>query len=142
MLFFLDPAGAAPTTVAFAVVSQWFDKREGLATGCVALGAPVGGIFFSLVLQLLFDKLPWTTAILTLSAILFSFMLVGNVLVKTSPTQQAAAVEWDFAVVRDMLRSPKFYLVAYAIFGEFLHCLALLALFLFFLSFLVRNLVF
>jgi hypothetical protein len=60
---------AAPTTVAFSVVSQWFRVREGIATGCVTLGTAVGGIFFSLVLQALFQHFDWQVAILILSGV-------------------------------------------------------------------------
>lgn len=66
-----------PTTIAFAVAGQWFDKQKGIAMGCVTLGAPLGGIFFTLVLQTLFDKYPWQTAALVLVAVLATFLLLG-----------------------------------------------------------------
>lgn len=45
-----------PTTLVFAIVSQWFKAREGLAVGCVTIGAGVGGIFFSLILKVLLEQ--------------------------------------------------------------------------------------
>ncbi|KAM7190293.1 putative transporter [Naviculisporaceae sp. PSN 640] len=77
-------SGAPPATVAFAVVSQWFRVNEGLAIGCVTLGAAVGGILFSMILQALFDKLSWEWAILVLSGIILAFMALGNALVETN----------------------------------------------------------
>ncbi|KAK3695032.1 major facilitator superfamily domain-containing protein [Podospora appendiculata] len=122
-------AAAGPTTVAFSVVSQWFDVREGLAVGCVTVGAAAGGIFFSLVLQALFDHLAWQPAILALSGIILTFMTLANLLVETnrapSPPQRASAdataaaayQDWNLDVVTAMLRSAKFWLVCYAIFA-------------------------
>src|SRR5438105_11396676 len=46
----LHTVPATPTTIAFSIVNQWFSSKEGIATGCVTLGAAVGGIFFSLTL--------------------------------------------------------------------------------------------
>ena len=62
---------------ALSVVGQWFDRKKDLATGCVTLGAPLGGIFFSLVLQILFDSYPWKMAALVLAAIMAVFLLLG-----------------------------------------------------------------
>lgn len=109
---------AIPTTIAFGVVSQWFTTRQGIATGCVTLGAPLGGIFFSLVLQALFDRLSWRTAILVLSGMMAGLMLLGNLLVRTNVAHQTASVDSEPAKVSHMLRSPKFWLVSYAVFGE------------------------
>jgi MFS family permease len=119
---------AAPTTVAFSVVSQWFDARKGIATGCVTLGAPLGGIFFSLVLQTLFGRYPWRTAALVLVGIMAGLLVVGNLLVETNvllpPAERQTASEDDpserpaEATISNMLRSPKFWLVSYALFGK------------------------
>ncbi|KAK0656145.1 major facilitator superfamily domain-containing protein, partial [Cercophora newfieldiana] len=116
-------ASAPPTTIAFSVVSQWFNEMEGIATGCVTLGAAVGGIVFSLLLQKLFDSFPWQTAMLALSAVLSGLMLLGNLLTETnlitesSPGEEGS--EWYHSVLLGLLRSSKFWLVTYAIFGEF-----------------------
>lgn len=124
-----DPARIAiPTTIAFGVVSQWFDARRGLATGCVTLGAPLGGIFFSLVLQRLFGRYSWKTAGLILAGIMTTLLIVGNLLVETNlpPRKKAASDRGDgsegrAAEVSRMLKSPKFWFVSYALFGKFLH---------------------
>jgi hypothetical protein len=121
---------AAPTTIAFSVVSQWFDARKGTATGCVTLGAPLGGIFFSLVLQTLFGRYPWRTAALVLVGIMAGLLVVGNLLVETNvllppPAGRQTASEDDpserrpaEATISNMLRSAKFWLVSYALFGK------------------------
>jgi len=109
---------AAPTTIAFSVVSQWFRVREGIATGCVTLGAAVGGIFFSLVLQALFQDFDWQVAILILSGVQCGLMALGNVLVRTNLKQRQPVKSWDLGGVRRLSRSPKFWFITYAIFGE------------------------
>jgi nitrate/nitrite transporter NarK len=122
---------AVPTTIALSVVGQWFDKKKDLATGCVTLGAPLGGIFFSLVLQILFDRYPWKTAALVLAAIMAVFLLLGFLLVETNPPVPASILVQEVGKdvsgsgpetlrqeISHMLRSPKFWLLSYALFGE------------------------
>ncbi|KAH6854502.1 major facilitator superfamily domain-containing protein [Chaetomium sp. MPI-CAGE-AT-0009] len=121
-------AAATPTTIALTVVGQWFDRRKGIATGCVTLGAPLGGIFFSLVLQILFERYTWKTAALVLSAIMAAFLLLGILLVETNPPAPAPVPgvskgnsDSDAEPLRKeishMLRSPKFWLICYALFA-------------------------
>lgn len=128
----LSLSPAPPATVAFAVVSQWFRVNEGVATGCVTLGAAVGGILFSMILQALLDKLSWDWAILVLSGIILGFMVLGNALVETNlplhedghrghapplPNHEQEKRNRVQAISK-MLRSTKFWLVSLAIFGQ------------------------
>ncbi|KAK4218773.1 putative transporter [Rhypophila decipiens] len=123
-------SAAPPATVAFAVVSQWFKVKEGIATGCVTLGAAVGGILFSMVLQILFDKLPWKWAIIALSGIILGFMTLGNVLVETnmslhggrrdhSPPSSNHEEEKpnEELIISVMLKSMRFWFVSISIFA-------------------------
>lgn len=111
---------AIPSTIAFSVVSQWFRDRAGIATGLVTLGAALGGIFFSLVLQALFANLQWKAASLVLTAILACSLLLGNLLVETNAVEHTAHEDErrEGPKLSGMLRSPKFWLASYAIFGE------------------------
>lgn len=114
---------AISTTIAFSVVGQWFQERKGLATGCVTLGAPLGGIFFSLVLQALFDVFPWRTVALVLAGVMAAFLLLGNLAVETNVAQQTgesgdADASSTTKVPSMLLRCPKFWLISYAVFGE------------------------
>ena len=103
------------------MVSQWFKVREGLATGCVTVGSAIGGIFFSLVLQELFIDYEWRTGVLILAGIIMAFMTIGNLLVERNESQQTAAETdgggWDFTALREMSKSPKFWLICVSIFG-------------------------
>ncbi|AEO65355.1 uncharacterized protein THITE_2112263 [Thermothielavioides terrestris NRRL 8126] len=105
-----------PTTIAFSVVGQWFEARKGIATGCVTLGAPLGGIFFSLLLQVLFDRFPWKTAALVLAATMACLLSLGSLLVETNLPVQPANEDSEPAL-SSVLRSPKFWLVSYAVFA-------------------------
>lgn len=124
---------ATITTVAFAVVSHWFKEKAGLATGCVTVSAALGGMFFSLVLQSLFDRLQWRDAALILTLILAVFVTLGNLLVEInlppqSKTQgeQRTAGETEISrkacgtwqSILGIIQNPKFWLITYAIFGE------------------------
>lgn len=114
---------ATPTTIAFSVVSQWFRTRTGIATGCVTLGAPLGGILFSLTLQTLFDRLPWRAAALVLAGLMAGFLLLGCLLVETNvriPEQTASEDDSGSESVKvpGILASRQFWLISYAIFGE------------------------
>ncbi|KAK1829870.1 putative transporter [Podospora conica] len=112
---------AVPTTLAFAIVSQWFKAHEGLAVGCVTMGAAVGGIFFSLILQVLFERFEWKAAVLILTGVQAGFFLFGNLLVETNLSRcppLRGDDGWDLVEVRRMSRSPRFWLVSYLVFGE------------------------
>ncbi|KAK3936077.1 major facilitator superfamily domain-containing protein [Diplogelasinospora grovesii] len=110
-------SAAILSTIAFTVIPQWFKAHEGLATGCVTLGSAVGGIFFSLVLQALFNKLVWSTASLVLAGINSGFLILGCMLVETNLPERTAA-NGELGRVLDMSRSLKFWLVVYVIFAS------------------------
>lgn len=110
-----------PAVVAFGVVDHWFREHHAFAIGFVTLGAPVGGIFFSVVLQVLFEKLDWKDAMVALSCILVGFLLIGNMLVEAKESKNSDASlrrslwsgcssGWTF------LRSRKFFLFTYSVF--------------------------
>ncbi|KAL2018892.1 hypothetical protein VTK56DRAFT_317 [Thermocarpiscus australiensis] len=110
-------SAAIPTTIAFNLASQWFESRKGIATGCVTLGAPLGGIFFSQVLRALFDRFPWKTAALVLAATMAGFVLLGALLVETNTPPQTANEDYKPTKISRVLQSPNFWLVSYTIFA-------------------------
>lgn len=77
-------------------------------------------MFFSLVLQELFNKYEWRTGVLILTGIIMAFMTIGNLLVERNDSQLTGAETegvWDFTALREMSKSPKFWLICVSIFG-------------------------
>ncbi|KAK4173051.1 putative transporter [Triangularia setosa] len=125
-------SSATITTVAFAVLSHWFKKKAGLATGCVTVSAALGGIFFSVALQGLFGRLQWRDAALILTLVLAVFVTLGNLLVETNlpprhttQGEERAAGETEssrtacgtWQSILEIVKTPKFWLVTYAVFA-------------------------
>ncbi|KAK3996133.1 putative transporter [Cladorrhinum sp. PSN332] len=114
-------AAAIPSTIAFSICNQWFKLKAGLATGCVTVGTALGGIFFSLVLQALFDRFTWRIAALVLAGILAGFLLLGYFLMETNlpqTTSEAGEGCQKTATLWDVAKSPSFWLIAYPIFAN------------------------
>lgn len=77
----------------------------------------MGGIFFSLVLKILFERFEWTPAVLILTGIQAGFFLFGNLLVETNLSRRPLQGDgWDLVEARRMSRLPKFWLVSYLVF--------------------------
>ncbi|KAK1757689.1 putative transporter [Echria macrotheca] len=110
-------SAATPTTIAFSIVNQWFRSKEGIATGCVTLGAAVGGIFFSLTLQALFDVFSWRDAVLVVSGIIALLLLLGNFLVETNLPRGPTMAVPDLRKVQQLFRCSRFWLASYAVFA-------------------------
>ncbi|CAG8979407.1 hypothetical protein HYALB_00010498 [Hymenoscyphus albidus] len=62
-------SGACLTTTALAVVSHWFERKRGTASGCAFVGSSVGGILFPLVLKATLERYGWKTATRVVAAI-------------------------------------------------------------------------
>lgn len=85
-LFYLRYAAFAvfatgTTALAFsALISRWFDRRRGMALGIALAGLGVGGVFWSLGTQYLFDLVGWRDAFAYLAAgialVVLPFMLL------------------------------------------------------------------
>lgn len=85
-LFYLRYAAFAvfatgTTALAFsALISRWFDRQRGMALGIALAGLGVGGVFWSLGTQYLFDLVGWRDAFAYLAAgiafLVLPFMLL------------------------------------------------------------------
>ncbi|CAG8950991.1 hypothetical protein HYFRA_00006388 [Hymenoscyphus fraxineus] len=75
-------SGACLTTTALAVVSHWFERKRGTASGCAFVGSSIGGILFPLVLKATLERYGWKTATRVVAAIVGGLMAVGNVCIK------------------------------------------------------------
>ncbi|KAK9786116.1 hypothetical protein SCARD494_11424 [Seiridium cardinale] len=111
-----------PGVVAFGVVDQWFKDGHSFAIGFVTLGAPIGGILFSVVLQVLFDRFEWRVAMVLLSSIIAGFLVIGLLFVELKPIEKpvvtATQIDTNLTSISGwtFLRSRKFYLFTYTVF--------------------------
>ncbi|KFZ00662.1 hypothetical protein V501_10572 [Pseudogymnoascus sp. VKM F-4519 (FW-2642)] len=71
-------SSAALITVSQGVISHWFKKRRGQASGLAMLGSALGGITFPLILKPLLDKSSWPMAMRTLGLIVLLCLVAGN----------------------------------------------------------------
>ncbi|KAL5347385.1 hypothetical protein ACLOAV_007697 [Pseudogymnoascus australis] len=71
-------SSAALITVSQGVISHWFKKRRGQASGLAMLGSALGGIMFPLILKPLFEKSSWAWAMRILGSIVFLCLIPGN----------------------------------------------------------------
>lgn len=70
------------TTTALAVVSHWFERKRGMATGIAFVGSSVGGIGFPLILKLAFGHLTWAWSIRLVALIVLVLMLMANMCIR------------------------------------------------------------
>ncbi|KFY53706.1 hypothetical protein V496_07394 [Pseudogymnoascus sp. VKM F-4515 (FW-2607)] len=71
-------SSAALITVSQGVISHWFKKRRGQASGLAMLGSALGGVMFPLILKPLFEKSSWAWAMRILGSIVFLCLIPGN----------------------------------------------------------------
>ncbi|OQD99580.1 hypothetical protein PENSOL_c006G06856 [Penicillium solitum] len=76
-------SSALVSTPCLAVISHWFNRRRGTATGIAMAGSSLGGIIFPIILRPALDNLGWTWALRILGFIFFFFLAIGNMCIKS-----------------------------------------------------------
>lgn len=114
-------SSAALITVSQGVISHWFKKRRGQASGLAMLGSALGGITFPLILKPLLEKSTWPLAMRIVGLIVLLCLVAGNLFCRSRllATSTSAVVN-----VRCYLDSTFNWLTIGA-FGEFdniVHC--------------------
>ncbi|KFY41541.1 hypothetical protein V495_04897 [Pseudogymnoascus sp. VKM F-4514 (FW-929)] len=71
-------SSAALITVSQGVISHWFKKRRGQASGVAMLGSALGGTMFPLILIPLLEKSSWAWAMRVLGLIVLLCLIAGN----------------------------------------------------------------
>jgi len=123
-------AGQVPTMV---VTTRWFNRRRGIAIGIVLTSTSVGGALFPLVVRQVMINGDWRMAIFVLMAICGMMMLLPLIfLIRNRPEDvglkqtEADPVEIDDVragqlkdgpTLKQALRQPEFYLIAFATSG-------------------------
>ncbi len=78
------------------VISRWFDRNRGLALGIALAGFCLGGVFWSLVAQALFDRFGWREAYLYMAAIItFITLPIMFVTMRNTPESMGTTVDCD-----------------------------------------------
>jgi MFS family permease len=105
---FLIPSVGLPGT--------WFNKRRGLAVGCVTMGSSTAGIVYPVLLHKLIVEVGFPWAVRTLGLVALVTLIVPNVVLRQRlpPRQRGSFVEYQ------ALREPVFALYAVGIFLTFL----------------------
>ncbi|CUA71471.1 putative transporter MCH2 [Saccharomyces cerevisiae S288c] [Rhizoctonia solani] len=74
----------------FALPSQWFKRRRGLATGIVIAGAALGGAVSSLIVQAMLLRMSLHMTLLIYSFVQGGILLAGCLLIKARPPASAS----------------------------------------------------
>jgi len=129
-------AAYVPVTV---VITNWFDRRRGLALGIALAGEFVGIMVMAPVLTRTISTLNWRAGYLTIAALMFIVLLpLALVIVRTRPSAAQALAHGHSSFddqpgmeVREALRSRSFWMIAIAqvcwgcsITGLFIHLAA------------------
>lgn len=119
-------SSAIITTVSIAVLSHWFYRRRGLASGICMAGSSTGGAIIPLMLRSLFEEYGWTWSIRIVAFMALGCYALGVCLVKERlPTKDTTKAVIDFRA----FASPRLCFLAVAVFSfEFIifGCAALL----------------
>ncbi|KAJ6121569.1 hypothetical protein N7512_004034 [Penicillium capsulatum] len=75
-------SGALVTFPSLVVLSHWFNRRRGMATGIAMVGASLGGIIFPLILRATIESLGWGWALRILGFIVLGLLSLGNICIK------------------------------------------------------------
>ena len=76
-------SSALVSTPAMAILSHWFCRRRGTATGIAMAGSSFGGITFPLILRKTLEKVGWGWALRILGLIFFVLLVIGNICVRS-----------------------------------------------------------
>ncbi|CAI7612962.1 unnamed protein product [Penicillium pancosmium] len=119
-------SSAIITTVSIAVLSHWFYRNRGLASGICMAGSSTGGALIPLMLRFLLKQHGWLWSIRIVAFIALGCYMIGVLLVKERlPTKNTTKSTIDFKA----FASPRLCFLAVAVFSfEFIifGCAALL----------------
>jgi len=86
--------GNGPTwTISMALATRWFTDRRGLALGIVGCGVGIGSVLMSPIAAYLISGYGWRTSYLVMALIPFLLFLPSSLLLKKSPSEEAASVK-------------------------------------------------
>lgn len=76
-------SSALVSTPCMAVLSHWFHRRRGTATGIAMAGSSLGGVVFPMILRPALEWLGWAWALRILGFIFVVFLSIGNICIRS-----------------------------------------------------------
>ncbi|KAJ5809550.1 uncharacterized protein N7503_001768, partial [Penicillium pulvis] len=76
-------SSALVSTPCMVVLSHWFHRRRGTATGIAMAGSSLGGVAFPMILRPALKQLGWAWALRLLGFIFVVFLAIGNICIRS-----------------------------------------------------------
>lgn len=89
-------SSAVITTISIAVLSHWFHRRRALASGLCMAGSSAGGAIIPLILQTLFARKGWKTAIRAIAFVALGCYTLGVIMVRGRLPGRTSKATIDF----------------------------------------------
>ncbi|KAI0717032.1 MFS general substrate transporter [Earliella scabrosa] len=115
--FGIGLASGTVFTAAVGLIPHWFEKKLGLALGCMALGSSVGGTIFPIILKNLIEHQSFQWTLRIMGFIVLAFLIILNLTIarRLPPkTNLGPFVDWA------TFKSPAYSIYVLAIFIAFL----------------------
>ncbi|KAF4550314.1 Transporter MCH4-like protein [Elsinoe fawcettii] len=90
-------------TPAVSVISHWFLKRRGQATGTALTAGGLAGVIFPFVLQTLFEKVGFAWATRAQALIFVVLLALANILIRARLPPSSAAVLFSWNIFNDKI---------------------------------------
>lgn len=103
---------------ALSVVSQWFDKRRGIAVGIAVSGSGVGGLGLAPLTRMLISKVGWRWSLRITAFIVGLLVLVSAILIRVR--YRAPRRTGGFGVVKDKAFGRIYGVALFGSFGYFI----------------------
>ena len=83
------------------VLSHWFHRRRGMATGISMVGGSLGGVIFPMILRATLEPLGWVWSLRIIGFIFVGLLTIGNICVRSRLPVKGQTAVFDFRCFRD-----------------------------------------
>ncbi|KAJ5549446.1 hypothetical protein N7513_006680 [Penicillium frequentans] len=83
------------------VLSHWFHRRRGMATGISMVGGSLGGVIFPMILRATLEPLGWVWSLRIIGFIFMGLLTIGNICVRSRLPVKGQTAVFDFRCFRD-----------------------------------------
>jgi MFS family permease len=94
-------SSAMVSTPCMAVLSHWFHRRRGTATGVAMAGSSLGGIIFPLALRAALKRLGWTLSLRILGSVFVLILAIGNITIRSRLPVKSRRGNFNFQCFTD-----------------------------------------